>query len=364
MTKREAQLLAWISENPMISQKELAKRAGITRSSVAVHISNLMKKGYIEGKGYVIGTPEYALVIGGINRDVGGISKNPLINNDSNPGNVRISLGGVGRNIAHNMALLGLDVKMLTAIGEDVYMKYIKDSCRDLNIDITQAMYVNDMPNAVYLYISDANGDMAVAVSDMDIYERLTPDYFNRKKQIIDKAKVVVLDTNLPEASLKWIIENAENPIFLDPVSTTKAEKIKDLLSGIHTLKPNKMEAEYLSGVKINDESSLEKAALSILKQGVKRVFISLGSDGVYCRDGRESFYVPCLKNINIKNTTGGGDAYMAGLVWGYMNDMSLEETGKLAMAASAIAVESSDTINEDLTIKKALDKAGMLNKI
>ena len=53
MTQRERQILQWIEENPMISQQELADRAGITRSSVAVHISNLMKKGYIAGKGYM-----------------------------------------------------------------------------------------------------------------------------------------------------------------------------------------------------------------------------------------------------------------------------------------------------------------------
>ena len=56
MTQREAQILQWIQENPLISQQELADRAGITRSSVAVHISNLMKKGYIDGKGYIIRT--------------------------------------------------------------------------------------------------------------------------------------------------------------------------------------------------------------------------------------------------------------------------------------------------------------------
>ena len=54
MTQRERQILNWIEADPMISQQELAERAGITRSSVAVHISNLMKKGCIAGKGYIV----------------------------------------------------------------------------------------------------------------------------------------------------------------------------------------------------------------------------------------------------------------------------------------------------------------------
>ena len=110
MTQRERQILQWIEADPMISQEALAERAGITRSSVAVHISNLMKKGYIAGKGYVLRSGTYAAVVGGVNVDIGGQSYAPLVARDSNPGRVRISLGGVGRNIAHNMSLLGVDV--------------------------------------------------------------------------------------------------------------------------------------------------------------------------------------------------------------------------------------------------------------
>ncbi len=57
MTQREREILNWIAENPMISQQELANKAGITRSSVAVHISNLTRKGYLAGKGYVLRSP-------------------------------------------------------------------------------------------------------------------------------------------------------------------------------------------------------------------------------------------------------------------------------------------------------------------
>ena len=72
MTQRERQILNWIEENPLISQQELAEKAGITRSSVAVHISNLMKKGYITGKGYIVHTAPYVTVVGGVNMDIGG----------------------------------------------------------------------------------------------------------------------------------------------------------------------------------------------------------------------------------------------------------------------------------------------------
>ena len=117
MTQRERQLLEWIRENPMISQQELADKAGITRSSVAVHISNLIKKGCITGKGYIVRTDPYVAVVGGVNMDIGAVSAEALVARDSNPGHVTTSLGGVGRNIAHNLCLLGQQTAMVTVMG-------------------------------------------------------------------------------------------------------------------------------------------------------------------------------------------------------------------------------------------------------
>ena len=87
MTQREKQILSLIAANPMISQQELADSLNITRSSVAVHISNLLKKGFIAGKGYVLRTGNYAVVVGGVNVDIGGRSYSRLVAADSNPGN-------------------------------------------------------------------------------------------------------------------------------------------------------------------------------------------------------------------------------------------------------------------------------------
>ena len=85
MTQRERQILEWIRENPLISQQELAEKAGITRSSAAVHISNLMKKGYIAGRGYLLREEKYIVVVGGVNMDIGAVSADRLVARDSNP---------------------------------------------------------------------------------------------------------------------------------------------------------------------------------------------------------------------------------------------------------------------------------------
>ena len=345
MTQRESQILSLIAANPMISQQELADALNITRSSVAVHISNLLKKGYIAGKGYVLRTGAYAVVVGGVNMDIGGRSHKKLVAADSNPGKVSVSLGGVGRNIAHNMALLGLDVKMLTALGEDVYGNRIVESCKSLGIDASKALRVADCATSTYLYIADEDGEMALALSDMEICDRITPAYLSANYQTLQNARVIVADTNVPQETLVYLAENCNVPIFCDPVSTIKAEKLIPILGKIHTLKPNRLEAELLSGVKILEKQDAEQAAKVLLDKGVQRVFISMGADGVYAADSREQLW---LENIpgQMVNTTGCGDAVMAALVWAYMEDKNLEESALAGLAAGSIAIESMETIN------------------
>ncbi len=358
MTQRERQILKWIEENPLISQQELADKAGIARSSVAVHISNLMKQGHIAGKGYIVRTAPYVVVVGGVNLDIGGRPHGELVAADSNPGQVRMSLGGVGRNIAHNMALMGLDVRMLTAFGDDMNAQRIAASCGELGIDISQCLTVPGGATSTYLFITDGHGDMALAVSDMEIYDHVTPAFLAGRARLLQNAQLLVVDTNIPAQSIAWLAENIRLPIFADPVSTAKAEKLRPVLGKLHTLKPNRLEAELLSGVSITDAASLNAAADALLATGLRRVFISLGGDGVFAADHSGRVHVPCCPGEMV-NTTGCGDAGMAAIAWAYLEGTGLEDTARAAMAAGAIAMESAETINPDMSARLLRRRAG-----
>ncbi len=349
MTQRERQILQLIEGNPLISQQQIAEKLGITRSSAAVHISNLMKKGCIAGKGYVLRSGSYAVVVGGVNVDIGGRSFAPLVAADSNPGTVSVSLGGVGRNIAHNMSLLGLDVRLLTAYGDDLNGERVAASCSELGIDLSHALHVSGANTSTYLYLTDPAGEMALAVSDMAICEKITPAYLAANLSLLQNAQVVVADANIPAESLAYLAENCGIPLFVDPVSTTKAEKLRPILSKIHTLKPNRLEAELLSGVKIETNADVEKAADKLTELGVHRIFLSLGADGVYAAMGKERLWLPTIPGQMV-NTTGCGDAFMAALVWAYLEGSDLETTARAGLAAGSIAMESPETINPNLS--------------
>ena len=162
----------------------------------------------------------YIAVVGGANLDVGGRSFAPLLSRDSNPGVIRSSLGGVGRNIAHNLALLGAEVTLITALGGDDEARRIRQSCRDLGIDLSGARTVPDAGTSTYLFLCAPDGDMEMAISDMAIYESLTPDYLATVLPLLNGAALTVLDANLPADTLRFLAEYVRVPLLADAVST------------------------------------------------------------------------------------------------------------------------------------------------
>lgn len=356
MTNRERELLDLLKENPMISQKEIAEKLNIQRSSVAAHILNLTKKGLIKGKGYILSEEAYVIIIGGAGMDITGFPNQRLKLNDSNPGSMKLSMGGVGRNIGENLARLEVPVKMLTAIGTDVYGDSLVEQCERLNMDFSSALKLTGESTATYMAIMDDEGDMKVALSNMGIIEKITVDYIRKHEKLIRQAAVIVVDTNLNQEVIEYVAETfKDRPIFVDPVSTAKAEKLKRVIGCFHTVKPNLIEASQLTGLTGTTPAECEAIKRWFIEQGVSSVYMSLGKEGVLYGDSKQtSRFVP--KPLNIVNATGAGDAFMAGLVYGYMQDWGQEDTVKFASAMSAMAIMSEETINPNITLSKVME--------
>ena len=197
---------------------------------------------------------------------------------------------------------------------------------------------------------------MQLAVSDMDIYRHLTPRVLEGRKQLLEGSQVIVIDTNLPQESITWLAENCRAPIFADPVSTVKAEKLRPVLGRLHTLKPNRLEAELLSGISITDTASLRCAARALLDTGLHRVFISLGGDGVYAADHSGECTLPAPK-VQMVSTTGCGDSFMAALAWAYLRGSDLKRSARAGLAAASLTMESAETINPIMSEQELLKR-------
>lgn len=352
LTDSEKKIIDLIKENPLVSQEEIAEKIGCARASVAVHISNLMKKGVILGKRYVVNEAPYILTIGATNVDIQGKSSNKILRYDSSPGEVTFSFGGVGKNIAENISRLGIESKFITALGDDIYGKDIETYLKAQNVDLSDSLFLKDEQTSMYVAILNDGKEMEMAVSSTDICRHITPLHLEKSLKTIMEAKILVVDTNLEQNSLRYLTELKNRPeIILDTVSTTKAAKVKDFIGKFHTVKPNRIEAEILSDITIYDDKDLLKIGDFFLNKGVKKVFVSLGSQGTFYMDGEQNGIIKTPRLVPV-STAGAGDAFVAGIAYSQYNDFDIERSAKFGIAASVLTSLSNGTVNEHMTAK------------
>ena len=274
-------------------------------------------------------------VIGGANVDITAQSKNQFIARDSNPGTVRLSFGGVGRNIAHNLALLGDEVCFVTRFGGDAFGQMLQVSCREIGMDISLCETCPTFPSACFASINDSNGEMLGGVADMVVTESISKEWLTERIDAINEADAVVADTNLLPETLAWLIDHVTVPLYIDAVSGPKAVRLAEALDlseskRLYTFKCNALEARTLSGV-----------------THFTRRYITRGAEGLeVTADGRTSLFpaLPCTA----RNATGGGDALLAGIVHAGPK-ASVEEAARIGLMCARCAVEADEAVNEQL---------------
>lgn len=297
-------------------------------------------------------------VVGGINIDIEGRPDAALIAADSNPGKVSISAGGVGRNIVENIARLGGDVAMISLTGDDVMGQDAKAQLAALGADVSGIQNVAGESTGMYLSILNHKNDMELAVCNMDILERITPEFLEERMDAFCRSEIIGLDCNLQPETLAYMTGRLQAPLFLDPVSVSKGVRAKPMIHRFHTIKPNRIEAQMLSGVPIEDRRSLEKAGKWFIDQGVKRVFISLGEAGAYYRTADEEGVAP-TKAVSLASATGAGDAFSAAILMGHVMGLSAEETAKMGIACASLAMEARTAVNPLISMEAVRARMG-----
>lgn len=273
-------------------------------------------------------------VIGGAAVDITGRPESICRLRDSNIGTVRITPGGVGKNISRRLAGYEMDVQLITAIGMGYHAQLIADECRTAGVKMDYTFTCSEH-TGTFLSVLDEDGDFLVGISDMSILEKLTPDYLSPLLDRINEADMAVLDANLQPETLTFLTERLTVPIFFDPVSCAKAPRIGDNIGRCYAVKPNRFEAAFLSGKSCDTVRGVYRAADWFLEQGVQRVFVSLGPEGVFWADKDASGVLPsaCEKVVD---TTGAGDAMCAGIIDGCLDGLATEQCAARGNEASA----------------------------
>lgn len=273
----------------------------------------------------------YIVVVGGLNIDIIGTPFQEPLPGDSSPGAVRVSVGGVGRNIARSLRKLGDEVQLIAPVSHDADGAFARLDCEKLGIGLSSALEVD--ASCHYLCVNGPVGDLRLAVNDMAAMERLTPEGLEARLPLINQSELVVLDANLTEDALCYLAERAERPLVADPVSAPKAIRLQRVLNRLTAIKPNRAEAAALTG--LAPDSAPEALAEALLRQGVRHVYLSLGARGILYAGPEGTFMIPSGA-ANAINFNGCGDAATAAIAHGLVQNLSARDTANLAMRAAA----------------------------
>ncbi len=196
LSKKE-QLYALIRANPFIAQQEIAAELNLSRSAVAGYIASLVRERRLLGRAYVLPSDRPILCIGAANLDRKLRAAKPLVMGTSNPAGAVESFGGVARNIAENLARMGAAVSLITAVGNDSSGRALLAQLDTVGIDTRGALTLDDAASGTYTAVLDVDGQMAVALADMALYDRITPAFLALRRQQRATASLIVADLNL-----------------------------------------------------------------------------------------------------------------------------------------------------------------------
>ena len=309
------------------------------------------------------------IVIGGANADLyGQIAVEQEAPADSNPGHISIHAGGVGRNIAENLAHLGAEIEFIGHFGGDDFAMMLERSLTSSGASISLSMRTPRSDSDLYLAIHNKQGELISAVNNMGLVERLPKNFFNAHTiaNAITTADLIILDGNLSEEVLDdfFQIYGNNSVIASDSVSTAKARRFIPHLSKIDYLKCNLAEARILvsAGNNLSLDStnapesiesvesieSLEEVSQKLMKTGVGTALISNSDAGFIVASGGEfkHFSAPKLAK---SYSSGAGDALFSGFLYAISRGENSYQASLFALKAAETALRFNGPVNPEI---------------
>ena len=302
--------------------------------------------------------------IGAAHIDRKAIAAGPVVPGSSNPVSMRVGMGGVARNVAENLARLGLPVTMVSRVGADREGDAVLQGLADAGIGVDACTRSATSPTASYTALIDRGGELVVGLADMSIYDELTAELIEPLLPRLERIPVWFIDCNLPAESLRLLLRRKPEgcTVYVDCVSVAKAARLQGILRGIDTLFANGDEAAYLSHVPIRAPLDVCEAGYRLMCNGVGSVVITRGQEGAFVASPFDyDFFLP--PPVDVHEVTGAGDALVAGVIFGRIGGHSMEDAMRIGLACAAWAVETAETVNPSLNADLAIERAGLLRK-
>lgn len=299
------------------------------------------------------------VVIGAATIDIKAHSRDRLSPTTSAPGEIRLSAGGSGRNTAENLARLGVHVALLTAVTDDDCGRQVINQTASGGVDVSRVIFTRTGRMGAYLSLVDEQNCPIGSVADLEVVAEITPQYVRRSLTWLRRCRMIVLDANLSEKTLDTVLATARKhqvPVCIDPVSVSLAGKVKPRLCDFTIITPNAEEAEALSGLPVRTVGQAARAAQALLGCGVRIVTITLGPLGLYYATWEGNGHIPAIR-CDVVDPTGAGDALTAGVVFGLIHDLPVDECMRLGVSCATLAITSPETVNPELSQEKLYER-------
>jgi len=294
------------------------------------------------------------IVVGAACLDIKGRPLGDIVAGTSNPGVVRISVGGGARNVAENLARLGTPTALLSVVCQDDFGRTIIHQTEQAGVDTDHVLISCEQHSAAYMALQSAERTLLVAVDDTSAAGAITPEYIDDHASLLEQARMVVIDANVPlEAAerLLSICHAAEVPVALEPVTYAAALRYRSLAGAFYLMTPNGVEAQALSGLPVSGAEQGALAAKQLVAAGVQIAIITLGHAGLVYATPESNGYVPSIEG-EIVDPTGAGDALTAAVVYALLNDIPVDEAVRLGVSAATLTLASNDTVRQDLSLE------------
>lgn len=294
------------------------------------------------------------VVIGAASLDIKGQLVRDFMPGTSNAASIRISAGGVARNISENLVRLGMRSALIAVVCGDDFGQAIIQQTEAAGVDISGVMISCDQPSASYIAIIGPNAELLAGLDDSSAARLITPAWIDRYADRIRQAPMVLIDANVSRATADHVLnicEDAGVPVAFESVAYGLATRFHERVGRFSLITPNMLEAEALSGLPVTDVPSAIKAAQHLVGLGTSIVVITLASEGAVYATVDEVGHVPAMPT-DVLDPTGAGEALAATVIYGLVNEIPISECVRLGVIAATVTLRSPETVSPELTLE------------
>ena len=253
----------------------------------------------------------------------------------TNPAQVTKTAGGVSRNIANQLALLGVPVQLISVVGDDSDGDWLKQSCTNVGVKL-DALITRKGLSGKYTGILDADGSLFTAFLTNAANHLITPEHLQKHRDLLETASYLLADANINEDTIEWLVSFSREtgiPFIIEPVSVPPARKLKDLnLKGLQLVTPNEDELPAMCTEKA---FFTQQQVEELLGRGVQQIWLHNGKHGSALYSREKTIVLPA-PDIEVVDCTGAGDGSLTGFILGRYLGQTDEQCLRLAHTLSA----------------------------